>query len=170
MRSAIASFTFSLLGSFGPTPIADVGRGVEIRESPGKGLGAFATDPMPEGSYLGRYTGVLRTPEEAIACFDAGETSSNYFATIANGAEPLVIDAEDADTSAWPRYINHSLRRANCRNTELNLPFVLPGGLDLGKVSLGLYIRTLRDIEAGEELLMDYGDYYWTSRGLAPMD
>lgn len=172
MRAALAGWTLSLFGSFAPKAIVDVGSGISIRESPGKGKGAFAARHLPAGSYLGQYTGIMRTPEAAREAFERGETSSNYFATIENGpgGQPLVVDAEDASTAAWPRYINHSRQRVNCRNTELNLPLDLPGGLVLGKVSLGLYVQTMRDIAADEELLIDYGDSYFSSRGMAEID
>ena len=33
----------------------------------------------------------------------------------------LVIDADDSETSSWPRFVNHSKRRANCELIEMKM-------------------------------------------------
>jgi SET domain-containing protein len=153
------------LSSLGPAVDVGVGDGVEIRPAGAKGLGAFATRDLPAGAYLGQYTGRVTTFDEAMAAERRGETSGAYFACVEDGpfGERLVVDAEDA-SSGWPRFINHSKRRANCQNIEARRP--LPGV----RVPVGLFVQTLRPVSAGEELLVDYGDWYWTSRGLLPVE
>jgi len=148
----------------GPKLQVSLNDGVEIQLSSGKGLGVFATRDLPAGAYLGRYTGRLLSAKDAFAAYDRGDTSGNYFAALqgAPGAEPLVLDAEDFEISGWPRFINHSLRQQNCKNTELRLPL---WGSDF-RLPLGLYVQTTRDIAAGEELYVDYGAEYWTDRGV----
>ena len=174
MRLAVARWMVAALSSaLGPRPAVDVGSGVEIRPTKGMGLGAFATVDLGAGLYLGQYTGKLYSPSDAEEATSRGKTSGRYFAVVQAlpGVDgPLVVDAEDETTSAWPRYINHSGRRANCENTELSLPFTVPDLVDLGKLPLGLYVRTTRDISAGEELLLDYGEEYWRSRGSTPIE
>ena len=170
-RLAAASWTIATLGSvFGPPAAVSVGDGVEIRSAGSKGLGAFVTRDLPAGTYLAPYTGRLLASDEAMLRAALDETSGDYFASL-NGwfDEELVIDAEDPKTSGWPRYINHSKRRANCKNIELQQPVALPGG-GVGRLPLGLYAMLIRDVQAGEELLVDYGSAYWTDRGLLPLD
>lgn len=149
-----------------PLAIASDGDGVDILLTGRKGLGAFAARDIEAGAYLGRYTGALLTAEEALSRWQNGETSGDYFATMRGITRPMVIDAEDYETSGWPRFINHSKRRANCANVELRQPLT-PGSRG-PRLPLGLYVQAVRDIKRGEELLVDYGDAYWTNRGFAP--
>ena len=171
MRSAVLSGAIALLGnSLGPLPAVSVGDGIELANVPGKGIGAFATRDLPAGMFLGCYSGKLMSAEAAADAARRGETSGAYFARMQGvPGSPLVIDSEDASTSTWPRYINHSRRRKNCLSLELQYRVSL-GGLELGALPLGLYVKTSRPIAAGEELLMDYGDEYWTSRGYTSFD
>ena len=173
LRASLAGLTLTTLSSvLGPPPAATVGQDVVIRSAGrSKGLGAFAARDLPAAAYLGRYTGRALLPAEATDAVSRGETTGAYFARMKGGpfGQDLVFDAEDSTVSGWPRFINHSKRRANCKNIELRLPFDL-NGVSFGRVPLGLYIQTTRDIAAGEELLVDYGPDYWTSRGLAPGD
>jgi SET domain-containing protein len=167
--SAAMSMAASL---FGPPLVASPGRNVEIREIPGKGFGVIATEKLPAGAYLTRYTGRLMSYEDASESFKVGDTSGQYFAALkgADGTEPMILDAEDEHVSGWARYINHSKRRQNCQNVELRAPLSPFEGLDLGRVPLGLYIRTTREICSGEELLTNYGDNYWDDRGYSRLD
>ena len=79
----------------------------------------------------------------------------------------LVIDADDSETSSWPRFVNHSKRRANCELIEMEWE-------PLGPVTLPptvLMLQATRRIAAGEQLLISYGDQYWDTRadmGRAP--
>ena len=169
MRLWLASWTIGTLGKLlGPPASVTVGDGVEIRAAGGKGLGAFVTRALPAGAYLSPYTGTLMHLDDATAAKLRGDTSGDYHARL-NGwfGEALVVDAED-EASGWPRYINHSRRRANCENFELRKPVAI-GPRRLG-LPLGLYVQLRRDVAAGEELLVDYGDDYWDDRGLRPLD
>ena len=100
------------------------------------------------------------------------------------------MDAEDESAAGWPRFVNHSRRRVNCTHVGLGLGWLgltltltltltqtrrvnckhvclrLPVVL-LGRVPLGLWVRTTREIAPGEELLLDYGSAYWDRCGLA---
>jgi len=70
----------------------------------------------------------------------------------------VLIDAEDPGASGWPRYINHSVRKANC------MAFDLSDTLDI------MYLEATQPIAAGEEILFDYGADYWASRYPWPLD
>ena len=164
MQLRITGWTLALLSNIlGPRPTVKLGREIQVQRVPGKGLGVFATCDLPAGAFLGRYTGEMLRLEDALEAWTAGETSGDYFALLNGaGSSPLVIDAEDYRKSSWPRFINHSKRRANCKILELRQP--LAEGVD-ARVPLGLYVQTSRDIRAGEELLISYGDAYWDDRG-----
>ncbi len=176
MRNTLASWTIAALGStLGPSSNVAVGRDVEIRPVAGKGFGAFATREIPAGAFLGRYTGRLLSAREAEEAWEGGKTSGEYFAFTDSPFNPgsdelYVYDAEDAGSSNWPRFINHSRRRENVQNLDLRLPVALLPGTDPVRLPLGLYVQTLRRIKAGEELLLDYGSAYWTTRGIPPLD
>ena len=165
MKAKLAQLSISVAAALlGPRTTASEGAGIEIRSTPSKGLGAFATRDFAEGEYIGRYTGVCMTFSEAEAALASGDTSGDYFATLNIGplnVGPLIVDAEDYQVSSWARFINHS-RRNNCRNVELRQP--LEPVFD-GRVPLGLYVQSCRDINAGEELLIQYGGEYWDDRG-----
>ena len=174
MRLSAASLTIATLGKLlGPPPAVTVGDGVEIRSAGGKGFGAFATRNLSAGAYLSPYTGKLMARKDASLAKLRGETTGAYFAGFDTAwfGEELVVDAQDEATSGWPRYINHSKRRANCRSFELRRPIAIPGRVfSVGRLPLGLYVQLVRDVTAGEELLFDYGDSYWTDRGLRRFD
>ena len=131
-----------------------LGRDVEVRPSPNKGVGLFALRDLAEGAVLDRYTGLYMDVAEYDRRFEDGLTSGDYVMKLNSG---VLVDAEDATRSSWVRYINHSKRKAN---TE---PIDLVGSLDI------LFIQTTRDIAAGEEILFEYGDDYWDSR-FFPLD
>ena len=64
-----------------------------------------------------------------------------------------MLDAEDPSYSNWTRFINHSVRRANLAVEREVLP---PAGDDSGGSSTPVVrFVTMREIEAGEELLFD---------------
>ena len=130
-----------------------VGRDVEIREAGrGKGLGVFATRPIPAGTLVERYGGDYGMVEE----FKAAGSSGKYAWQVADG---WTIDAEDPKRSNWARYINHSVGRENCLAVPTDLPAIL---LRTPLPSpYAVWFETTRDIAPGEELLYDYGAAYW---------
>ncbi|KAL1507937.1 hypothetical protein AB1Y20_007541 [Prymnesium parvum] len=121
-----------------------VGRDVDVRLSAGKGLGAFACRPLAPGTAVGRYDGILRRNDETYAALMAGATSNDYAFNLGNG---WVVDGEFPERSNWLRYINHSKRRANC----------MLGPLSIFGVTYGVFVKTCKPINAGDELLFDYG-------------
>lgn len=109
----------------------------EIRSSPIQGLGAFATRHIPAGTRLIEYVGERLTPAEADARYPdvPGERHHTYLFAI---DDDVVIDAAVGGNEA--RFINHSC--------VPNCDAVIDDG--------DIWIETIRDIEAGEELAYDY--------------
>ncbi len=114
----------------------------EVRTSSVHGRGVFARVPIPAGKRLIEYKGERISWDTAIerAAAAAHPIGHTYFFSLADGR---VIDGASKGNSA--RFINHSCE-PNCEPFEH----------DDGRV----YIYTLRDIEAGEELSYYYALIY----------
>lgn len=109
----------------------------EIRISPIQGIGAFAARPIPTGIRLIEYAGERLTPAQADARYPdvPGERHHTYLFAI---DDDVVIDAAvDGNDARW---INHSCD-PNCDAV-----------IDDGRI----WIETIRDVAAGEELAYDY--------------
>jgi len=109
----------------------------EIRPSPMQGLGAFATRDIPAGVRLIEYAGERLTPAEADARYPdvEGERHHTFLFAI---DDDVVIDAAVDGNEA--RFINHSCA-PNCDAV-----------IEDGRI----WIETIQDVEAGEELAYDY--------------
>jgi SET domain-containing protein len=109
----------------------------EIRPSPIQGVGAFATWRIAARTRVVEYTGERLTPDEADARYPevAGERHHTYLFAI---DDDVVIDAAVDGNEA--RFINHSC--------DPNCDAVVEDGR--------IWIETIRDVEAGEELAYDY--------------
>jgi SET domain-containing protein len=109
----------------------------EIRPSPMQGRGAFATRCIPAGVRLIEYAGARLTPQEAEERYPDvdGERHHTFLFAI---DDDVVIDAAVDGNEA--RFINHSCD-PNCDAV-----------IDDGRI----WIETIRDVEAGEELAYDY--------------
>ena len=108
-----------------------------IAESPIQGLGAFATEKIPKGIRLIEYAGERLTPQEADERYPDDESGRHHTYLFAID-DDVVIDASVNGNDA--RFINHSC--------EPNCDAVIDGGR--------IWIETIRDVEAGEELAYDY--------------
>ena len=109
----------------------------DLRESPMQGIGGFATRPIPAGVRLIEYAGQRLTVAEADARYPdvAGERHHTFLFAI---DDEIVIDAAFEGNEA--RFINHSCD-PNCDAV-----------IDDGRI----WIETIRDVGAGEELAYDY--------------
>jgi SET domain-containing protein len=109
----------------------------ELRPSPVHGLGAFATRFIPRGTRLIEYAGERITPAEADARYPdvPGEHHHTFLFAI---DDDVVVDAAHAGNEA--RFINHSC--------DPNCDAVVEDGR--------IWIETIRDVVAGEELAYDY--------------
>ena len=163
---------------------------VRIGDSPGKGLGAFAVCALSprtpsNGSALvrgehqiGEYRGEVYILDGLQARYGKGGMVSaddapwqqewsarrqargvgvtgSYVFTISDALDPwsevLYVDAEDPEQALWTRYINHSSERPNLLVRSSN-------GLSDARTTLRIVVA--RQIEAGDELLFDYGPGY----------
>jgi hypothetical protein len=111
------------------------------------GYGVFTDNPLPAGSFIGEYTGLLHKRRlwrrwDNLYCFDytVGERKSTS----------LVIDCEEAGNHT--RFLNHSARP----NLELVSVY------DQATIRVILYAKTA--IQAGTQLCYDYGQSYWENR------
>ncbi|CAN5879142.1 SET domain-containing protein-lysine N-methyltransferase [soil metagenome] len=109
----------------------------EIRESPMQGQGAFATRCIPADTRLIEYAGQRLTPTEADARYPDEEGARHHTFLFAID-DDIVIDAAFEGNDA--RFINHSCD-PNCDAV-----------IDDGRI----WIETIRDVVAGEELAYDY--------------
>ena len=104
---------------------------------------------------------VLLYPSDYQDAWDAGLTGGAYIAR-ADGAGTLVVDGEtDDSTGRSPgRYVNHSKLWCNCAIVGLEVPAPWsPNGKQLA--SGAVYVVTRKEVTAGSEFLVDYGDAYW---------
>jgi hypothetical protein len=145
--------------------------GIKVRiASTAKGLGAFATSHIPLGTLLGEYRGETLTPDEVKARFwgkrkpdshdeawinsrekRGQDTTGNYLLELPHGG---FVDAEDQDVSTWCRFMNHA-----DENSCNVMPFMQSeiGG----KFHTWPRMYAIHDIEIGQELCWDYGEYFF---------
>jgi SET domain-containing protein len=157
-------------------PAARFATWLQMRPSPGKGLGVFALRDLPKGTLIGRYTGVLRSAAEHDRLIERGLTSSEYTFEL---DEHWLIDAERG--RGFARCVNHSVRRANVEAVGADLgdlidslrdegvpllPILLEGlrMIEVPTSPFAVYYETSRKITAGEELLINYGGQFWDSK------
>ena len=151
--------------------------------SPEKGLGAFATRPIPIGTFLGTYGGETMTLEQVQARFwnkrqptpldqewklsrieRHQEITGNYIMelppTNTNNATLVTskfIDAEDGDVSSWCRFMNHV---PETNREECNVKAFLQSEIG-GEIHEYPRMYAIRDIQVGEELCWDYGEHFF---------
>ena len=132
----VASQPASPLAS--PSAPATDSRRIQTRRSGVHGKGVFALTDLAEGEQVLEYVGEVITWKEALRRHPHDPQNPNhtfYF----HIDEKHVIDGKQGGNSS--RWINHSCK-PNCEADE-----------DDGRV----FIKTLRNINAGEELFYDYG-------------
>ncbi|KAJ1463303.1 hypothetical protein M885DRAFT_557014 [Pelagophyceae sp. CCMP2097] len=156
-----------------PTPDLDrdgcnVNAGVAIRESPGKGFGAFATRAFARETVVGDYVGERLSQRDVDGRYKGADTSwrdklwlkrrslrgvpltGDYIFKV---EDDLYIDAEDHTTANWARFVNHGGEESNMRVKSLAYSF--PAG------DPRVWFVSTVDIQQGDELLFDYGEEYW---------
>ena len=145
---------------------------VEIRRStiPDAGFGVFAIKAIDKGVYVGEYGGELLTREQAVEDVDAKIREASHLISLDSGVSSHVLDGSIRSNWPFETYINLQLVGSffnynedgnNCRfikstnETYLNRTYVpARGGIIC---STRILIKTSRDIQAGEELFVDYG-------------
>lgn len=113
------------------------GRRIQVRRSGVHGNGVFTLQAVSAGERLIEYTGERITWKEALRRHphDPADPNHTFYFHIDDGR---VIDAKHGGNSS--RWINHSCN-PNCESDEQD-----------GRV----FIKALRDLQAGEELFYDY--------------
>lgn len=157
----------------GILPARDV-LSVEKSRVPNAGLGLFVTQNLPEGTLLGTYPGVLRSQSDFYDVKCRQYPKSVYYSWRLNDST-YVLDPTDAKgeiqsycyggSDALSGFIFSSVLRLLAKPTELtriNEPPVGFGGcnVEARQESNAIRFELCRDVNAGEELFMDYGlDY-----------
>jgi SET domain-containing protein len=113
-------------------------RKIEVRDSGVHGRGVYAIAPIEAGSRIVEYKGERISWKQAVARHphDPAQPNHTFYFHLDTGE---VIDALYGGNKA--RWINHACE-PNCEAEEIE-----------GRV----FIKALRDLEAGEELFYDYG-------------
>lgn len=114
------------------------------RRSPIHGHGVFADRDLPADTTLIEYTGERITPDEAAARYGADRGSGHTFLFTAN--DHWLIDGNRGGNLS--RWINHACA-PNCK-AEVHV------NIDGDERRDKVWISTLREIAAGEELTFDY--------------
>lgn len=121
-----------------PGKAGPVNQWMELRGSPIHGLGAFARKDIPKGTRIIEYVGEKITNAEADRRYDDEAMAEHHtFLFILNSRHCL--DAAYGGNAS--RFINHSC--------DPNCEAFIPRG--------HIWIESIRDIKAGEELAYDYG-------------
>jgi SET domain-containing protein len=116
------------------------------RVNPLVGYGVFAVKNIPELSFIGEYTGIVRKRRFW------GEFSNDYVFSYSIGPDdtPWVIDAKEKGN--FTRFINHSYE------PNLTSRWIIFDGI----AHIILFANRL--IREGEQLTYDYGPKYWKKR------
>lgn len=107
------------------------------------GFGVFAKSKISKGVMIGEYTGILRSK--------GGSDANNDYLFATRYGRSFSLDARDAGNEI--RFVNHSHLHANAVFLS-----VFHGGL------WHVIIIADREIQAGEQILFDYGYEYWSTR------
>lgn len=113
--------------------------------SPLKGFGLFAEEMIAECTFIGEYVGIVKKRIKKL------DRDNDYIFEYSIGSfdTGYVIDAEEKGNHT--RFINHSYE-----------PNVTSRWIVINYLPRVVYFANRR-IEKGEELLLDYGPYYWES-------
>ncbi|CAF1641713.1 unnamed protein product [Adineta ricciae] len=112
------------------------------------GLGAFVLKSFPKNTFFGPYTGDRHRSAER-----ANQSGYVRLKAYAEGNIYNYIDARNPVRSNWLRYVNCPIRKE-----DENLIAVQFNG--------ELYYQTKRDVKAGEELFVYYGEEYARELGI----
>ncbi|KAJ1360000.1 hypothetical protein KIN20_018852 [Parelaphostrongylus tenuis] len=135
----------------------EVNPAVEIREAPGKGLGAFAIRDIPKGSFIAEYAGELISNEEMnrrIAEITAHRNAEEKHYMMALDGH-RIIDCKQKGNEG--RFLNHSCS-PNCKVETVHVVVskkTRPNGVYV-KYDKRITIYTIEDVPAGSELCFNY--------------
>jgi hypothetical protein len=133
---------------------------------PQAGKGVFATEPIARGTVLGSYPGVPRSDEEMAAKALVVPTSRFYCFSV---RPDLILDPTGMDGLPSSRPVPMHMWwpfEVDCTLSYVNEPGIGGKGVnvvvedDQSDARVGLCFVADRDIDAGEELFIDYGVSY----------
>ena len=124
-----------------------------------KGLGLFATEEIPRGTFLFDYSGEIISEKEYRRRFPSGV--SDYVAGLRSPSTGTLsfVDGTDAQLGYPSRYMNHA-SQPNANVGRRTFCEVGPTGVEECRILM----YALRDLRPGDELVWDYGKGYWDAR------
>lgn len=108
------------------------------------GLGVFAVSTIEKGERLGEYTGKIVTVKDYSRL-----KNTEYCFQVSIKGRPLHYI--DGNRKSWPSLINGAKTK-----TQMKLVNVLAY-----QYRKKIFLKALRSIKPGEELILDYGKSYW---------
>jgi len=131
---------------------------LEVASAGKKGMGLFAKTRIKKGKFLMEYAGERMDDFELFRRY-GGDTESEEASYVMRVTDQEFIDCSNASRSNLARFMNHAGSKSQKCNIEKRVARK-PGGR--------VYFFAARDIESGEELCFDYGDEYWSAKGVIP--
>jgi len=131
---------------------------------PNAGLGIFANTKINKGAFLGNYMGEMHDDTNGLP-------KSDYLFTSKNKTHTYSIDGTNIEMSNYTRFINCSaINKDNVmavrhRDATDASVLVTKTGKQID-IDGYIFFFAARDIEPGEELLLDYGVKYRKKLGL----
>jgi SET domain-containing protein len=107
------------------------------------GKGLFAAKDIPKGTKLGYYAGVYMN--------ERGYDKLNNQDYVWEVSRDKYVDAKPCPRATL-RYINSKMPKKGTKRSFNVEPYTYKGKL---------WYRTTKPIKAGDELFIDYGEYYW---------
>eukprot|EP01090_Pellita_catalonica_P002896 TRINITY_DN12518_c0_g1_i1.p1 TRINITY_DN12518_c0_g1~~TRINITY_DN12518_c0_g1_i1.p1 ORF type:complete len:133 (-),score=16.61 TRINITY_DN12518_c0_g1_i1:940-1338(-) len=111
----------------------------------GAGRGVFSLVSLRAGVIIGKYAGKIISQQEH------DRRDSGYVLAVTRRSKQILLDACDPRFSNWTAFIN-----------DYRTPDDIYDGPNVRFTPSGC-VETLREIDRGEELLVDYGNTYWTA-------
>lgn len=108
------------------------------------GLGVFAVSTIEKGEKIGEYTGKIVTVKDY-----SGLKNTEYCFQVSINGKPLHYI--DGNRKYWPSLINGAKTK-----TQMKLVNVMSY-----QYRKKIFLKALRSIKPGEELILDYGKSYW---------
>jgi len=140
------------------------------------GCGLFARMAIPGGMFVGAYSGVVVESadfdDNSSYAFESNPWHEFFRSRFPKPHPRLFVDAQDAGNEL--RFINHIDKNRLVRSPFMDDEGKLVGAANVAVSSFFLkgafltVVAAARDIGAGEELRFDYGDDYWSVRGVQP--
>jgi len=114
------------------------------------GYGLFASVPLKKGDFIGEYTGVVRKTVELTESFEDGSWETDFSWDYPDEVGDAALEINGRLEGNELRFVNHG---SEC---NLDVEHTLHDGLWV------IFFIANRDIAKGEQLLVSYGEEYWT--------